>query len=82
MRWRINDQMIGTYKLAKGVTLYHNAEYSGRVHINAEILNGSPSSEFTLNGPLTEQDKNGTVTLELYWDQFQEQGTHGLFFAL
>lgn len=82
MRWRINDQMIGTYKLAKGVTLYHNAEYSGRVHINAEILNGSPSSEFTLNGPLTDQDKNGTVTLELYWDQFQEQGTHGLFFAL
>ena len=67
--------MIGNYNLQKGVTLYHNAEYGGRVRITAEILDNFPSSEFVLAGPLTEKDKNGTVTLELYWDQFQEQGT-------
>lgn len=78
LRWRINDEMMGNYNLQKGVTLYHNAEYGGRVRITAEILDDFPSSEFVLAGPLTEKDKNGTVTLELYWDQFQEQETRNI----
>ena len=54
--------------------MYHNPTFQSRVKIFVEILNEYPTSEFVLSGPLTDDDKNSTITLELYWDQFNESG--------
>ena len=54
--------------------MYHNPTFQSRVKIFVEVLNEYPTSEFVLSGPLTDDDKNSTITLELYWDQFNESG--------
>lgn len=77
LKWKINDATVANYRLARGVIMYHNVDFNGRVKVQAEILE-SPYSEFVLSGPLTEKDLNGTIGLELHWNEFYEQETRNI----
>ena len=39
-----------------------------------QLLNWK-SSEITISGPITDADRNNTITMELHWDSFSESGT-------
>ena len=43
--------------------------------INAgKVTQTGKSSEITISGPITDADRNNTITMELHWDSFSESG--------
>jgi len=73
--WKINDQAVSSYRVSKGVIIYRDLkEYDGRVRVVANMQD-NPSSEITISGPITDADRNNTITMELHWDSFSESET-------